>query len=211
MKIALAGATGLTGGHVLRLLLADPAVSEVISLGRRPTGEKHRKLKELPLTTTKVKADAFLCCLGTTIKRAGSREKFEKIDVDLPLRLAKRLRAQGCQRAAVVSAAGANADSAIFYYRAKGKMESGMRELGFKSLSILRPSLIAGDRKEKRSAERAALIAMNAAAPLMIGFMRKFRPIEALVIARAMVSLALEGAPGSRIYESDAIEVLGSE
>lgn len=211
MKIVLAGATGLTGGHVLQLLLEDPHVSEVIALGRKSTGVKHAKLKELSLDAKNVKADAFLSCLGTTIKKAGSREKFTAIDVELPLRIAKALKKEGCERAAVISAIGANSESSIFYNRAKGEMENGMRELGFKSLSILRPSIIAGDRKEKRAAEKIGLVAMNAAAPMMVGFMRKYRPIEAAAIARAMVALIFEGAPGSRIYESDAIEVLGDE
>jgi len=211
MKVALAGATGLTGSHVLQLLNDHPHVSEVLALGRRSTGVKHAKLIELPLDAARIKADAFLCCLGTTIKKAGSREKFEAIDVELPLRIASSLKKLGCDRAAVVSAIGASAKSSIFYNRAKGKMENGMRELGFKSLSILRPSIIVGDREEKRAAEKIGLIAMNAAAPVMVGFLRKYRPITAEVIARAMVGLVMEGAAGSRIYESDALEILGSE
>jgi uncharacterized protein YbjT (DUF2867 family) len=89
-------------------------------------------------------------------------------------------------------------------------MEEGMRRIGFKSLSILRPSIIAGDRKESRIAEKISLKMMKAAAPLMTGSIRKFRPIEAETIAKALVKLALQQKSGAIVYESDAIQEIGS-
>lgn len=211
MIIALAGASGLTGSHTLKQLLDNPKVTKVISVGRRKIGIKHPKLEEIllgsPITT---KADAFLCCLGTTIKKAGSQEAFEKVDVELPIELGRELKANGCHTAAVISAIGADIHSSIFYNRAKGKMEEGMRQLGFKSLSILRPSIITGKRNESRFAERIGIKVMSAAAPLMAGPIRKYRPIEAEVIAKALVKLAIEQKPGALVYESDAIQEIGA-
>lgn len=210
MIIALAGTSGLTGSHTLKLLLETPEVTKVISIGRKKIEIKHPKLEEVLLgSPISFRADAFLCCLGTTIKKAGSREAFEKVDVHLPLDLARALKAQGCDTAAVISSIGADSHSSVFYNRAKGKMEDGMREIGLKSLSILRPSIIAGERKESRLAEKISLKVMNAAAPLMTGSIRKYRPIEAETIARALVKLALARKPGAIVYESDAIQEIG--
>jgi uncharacterized protein YbjT (DUF2867 family) len=211
MIIALAGTSGLTGSHTLKLLLENHQVSKVISIGRKKIEIKHPKLEEVLLgSPISFRADAFLCCLGTTIKKAGSQEAFEKIDVQLPLELGRALKASGCGTAAVISAIGANSHSSVFYNRAKGKMEEGMRRIGFKSLSILRPSIIAGDRKESRIAEKISLKMMKAAAPLMTGSIRKFRPIEAETIAKALVKLALQQKSGAIVYESDAIQEIGS-
>jgi uncharacterized protein YbjT (DUF2867 family) len=208
MIIALAGATGLTGGHALRLLLDHPRVTKVISLGRRKLPLEHEKLEELPFSAApSIKSDAFLSCLGTTIKKAGSQEAFEQIDVDLPLEIARALKSNGCRSAAVVSAIGAAPESRIFYNRAKGKMEEGMKRIGFESLSILRPSIIMGAREEARIAEGFGKLAMSALSPLLIGGARKYRPIEAEAIARALVKLAIESAPGTSTYESNEIEM----
>jgi uncharacterized protein YbjT (DUF2867 family) len=211
MIIALAGASGLTGSHTLKLLLDNPKISKVVSIGRRKIEIKHPKLEEVLLgAPIDFHVDAFLCCLGTTIKKAGSREGFEKIDVELPIELARSLKARGCETAAAISAIGADSSSSIFYNRAKGKMENGLRQVGFSSLSLLRPSIIAGSRKESRLAEKISLKMMNAAAPLMAGPIRKYRPIEAETIAKALVTLAIERKPGALIYESDALQEIGS-
>lgn len=207
MIIALAGATGLTGGHALRLLLDHPRVTKVISLGRRKLPFDHQKLEELPFSAAPhIKADAFLSCLGTTIRKAGSQEAFEQVDVELPLEIARALKGNGCHSVAVVSAIGAAPDSRFFYNRAKGKMEEGMKRIGFDSLSILRPSIIMGAREETRLGEGIGKLAMSAISPLLIGGARKFRPIEAETIARAMVKLVIRGAPGTATYESNQIE-----
>jgi uncharacterized protein YbjT (DUF2867 family) len=211
MIIALAGASGLTGSHTLKLLLENTEVTKVVSIGRKKAGGQHPKLEEILLgSPITAKVDAFVCCLGTTIKKAGSQAAFEKVDIDLPQELSRALKANGCGTAAVISALGANADSAVFYNRAKGKMEEGMRRIGFESLSILRPSIIAGSRKEPRMAEKIGLVLMRAAAPLMAGPARKYRPIEAETIAKALVRIVLERKPGAMVYESDAIQEIGS-
>lgn len=212
MIIALAGTSGLTGSHTLKQLLENPGVTKVISIGRKRIEIKHPKLEEVLLgSPISFHADAFLCCLGTTIKKAGSQEAFEKIDVHLPLELGRALKANGCETAAAISAIGADSNSSVFYNRAKGKMEEGMRQIGFKSLSLLRPSIIAGNRKESRLAEKISLKMMSAAAPLMAGPIRKYRPIEAETIAKALVKLALERKPGAIVYDSDAVQEIGGK
>lgn len=214
MKIAIAGATGLTGSLCLDLLLNDERVTEVFSLGRRKTGKNHEKLTEVILNNGRLvqdlSVDAFICCLGTTIKKAGSQENFKSVDHDLPIALTKKLKAQGCSIAAIVSAMGADAHSTFFYNRVKGMMEEDMKKMGLKSLTILRPSLIKGDRKEKRAGEKSAEIILTIAAPLLIGPLKRIKATEATDIAKALLVSCLHQKEGTLIYTSQEIKVLAS-
>ncbi len=209
MIVAIAGATGLTGQIALDLLLADADVSQVVAIGRRPTGRSHPKLKELLLVegclVEPPRVDAFLCCLGTTIRQAGSQAAFEKVDLDLPLTLARQLHAQGCGTAAVVSAMGADEKSAIFYNRTKGRMEAGLREIGFRSLTILRPSLIDGKRAEARSGEVVGLAVMKLVSKFFVGSLRHYRAIRAETISWALVEAAKAARVGTAVVRSGDI------
>ncbi len=198
MIIAIAGATGLTGGFALERLLAHPQVQGVVALGRRSTGKLHPKLSEVSLDAdaAEVRADGWICCLGTTLRKAGSREAFREIDLELPLRLARLLHRQGCARAAIVSAIGADAESPFFYNRVKGEMEKGMEQVGFTQLSLLRPSVILGQRPESRPLERFAGRALRIASPLLGGPLRHFAPVEADAIAKRLVQEITESVPG---------------
>jgi len=209
MKIAIAGATGLTGNLCLKELIENEKITEIYAIGRRPTGIAHSKINEVKLEnnklTQKVNADAFICCLGTTIKKAGSKKAFEQIDLELPLYLAMELKSAGCKTAAVISSLGADPKSMIFYSRVKGKMESAMKEIGFESLSILRPSLIRGNRNEKRFGEDFAKVMMKLFDLILIGPMKNYQSIQAKDIAKSLVKKVIEGIPGFHIYKSGRI------
>jgi uncharacterized protein YbjT (DUF2867 family) len=213
MKVAIAGATGLTGRLCLEQLLENASVSQVIAIGRRPTGRSHPKLQEILLLDGAlpgpVGVDAFISCLGTTRRKAGSASAFVAVDLELPLRLAKALKENGCRIAAVVSAIGADASSPLLYPRTKGQLEEGMATLGFESLSLLRPSLIAGARVEKRAAETVALVALRLLQPVLRGPLGKMAPVRAEAIARALVTVVLAAKRGCAIYSSDELNRTG--
>lgn len=162
MIATLIGGTGLTGSFLVRQLLADSAITKVISISRKSLGISNPKLAEvlisdlaeLPSIESKTRADLYFCCLGTTIKAAGSKENFEKVDHAAIVAFAKIARAHDAKSFALVSAMGANANSMIFYNRVKGQTENDVRALGLRSLVIFRPALLVGPRLEFRLAER---------------------------------------------------------
>ncbi|HSX70792.1 MAG TPA: oxidoreductase, partial [Pseudomonas sp.] len=146
--------------------------------------------------------DAAFCCLGTTIKQAGSQEAFRAVDHDLVLAFARRARELGARHFLVVSAMGANAQSSVFYNRVKGEVEEALKAMDWPQLTIARPSLLLGPRREFRLGERLA-------APLLRWIPGRYRGIEAAVLARAMWRLALEESDGVRVVESDQLRRLG--
>lgn len=212
MKTALlAGTTGLVGGHCLNELLASPHYESVMSIGRRPLSRSHPKLREVTTDLHSVTpdhvagADDVFCCLGTTIKKAGSRDAFRRVDVDMPLALARAALAAGATRYCLVSSIGAGPRARTFYLQVKGELEEELGDLGFRSLLVFRPSLLLGDRSEPRAGERLAEFALQVVNPLLRGGWRKYRGIEAAAVARAMVRLAEQGSEGRRVLESDEI------
>ncbi len=210
MIVAIAGATGLTGNYCLEFLLLQIKITKVIAIGRKPTGIQNPKLEEVILKdnklTSKVVADAFICCLGTTIKKAGSKEAFKAIDFDLPIYLAQELFKNGCRTAAVISAMGADENSAFFYNQVKGKMETEMKKIGFESLSIFRPSIIDGPRKEKRFGEKVGLAVMKFLRPVFVGALKNYAPIHAKIIGRSLMAVILIKKPGTQVYTSHEIK-----
>lgn len=214
----LLGATGLVGGHVLDLLLDDPAYGGVRVLGRRPVPREHPELRQETVDFDRlrdcaelVRAQDVFCCLGTTIRAAGSREAFRRVDLDYPRAVAEAAARNGAERFLLVSAMGADAGSSIFYNRVKGEAEDAVRTLPFQEVVILRPSLLLGERAEHRPGEALAQRVMPRLSPLMRGPLRRYRPVHAAAVARAMVRLAKAGGRGVRVVESDAIEALGGE
>ncbi|ANI62654.1 oxidoreductase [Pseudomonas sp. CT11-2] len=205
--VLLAGATGLTGEHLLDRLLNEPTIARVLAPSRRPLAE-HPHLENpvgdptvfLPQLNGRV--DVAYCCLGTTIKQAGSEEAFRAVDLDMVVAFAKRAREMGARHLIVISALGADRRSPIFYNRVKGEMEHALRAQNWPQLTICRPSLLLGDRAEPRLAERVA-------GPLSKLIPGKYHGIEACQLARAMWRLALEEQDGVRIVESDELRKLG--
>ncbi len=212
-KALVVGATGLVGGHCLQTLLADASYSEVIALVRKPLLNTHRKLKVVITTFTnleqvggQLQADDVFCCLGTTIKKAGSQHAFRDVDYSLVIRVAEILKRQGAQQFLVVSAMGADSESKVFYNRIKGEMEESLKLLEYPCLRIIRPSLLLGERQEFRFGEKVAIMLTPLLNLFLLGSLKKYRPVEARSVARFMVRLAHE-EPGSTIllYESDQI------
>jgi uncharacterized protein YbjT (DUF2867 family) len=209
----VAGASGLVGGCLLDALLADPRYAAIHSLGRRPLPLQSPKLHQhtvdfarLADTPLPAAQEAF-CCLGTTIKKAGSQEAFRAVDHDAVLAFARAARQAGVQRFLVVTALGADKDSRVFYNRVKGEVEKALEGVGFESLVILQPSLLLGDRAESRPGERAAIVASRLLAPLLRPLAS--RPIEARTVARAMLTLARQAPSGVRVVPSGELQRLG--
>ncbi|HET7464700.1 MAG TPA: NAD(P)H-binding protein [Longimicrobium sp.] len=210
------GATGLVGGHCLELLLGDGAWSGVTVVARRPSGRADARLREVAADFGRLgeAADAFaaddvFCCLGTTIRKAGSQEAFRRVDHDYVVSAAELARRQGATRFLLVTALGADPGSRVFYNRVKGEAERDVTALPFEGVALLRPSLILGERDERRSAEALAQKAAPLLSPLLFGPLRKYRAIPARAVARAMVRLARERFSGVRVVESDEIAALG--
>lgn len=213
----IAGASGLVGGHCLNALLASPYYRRVISLARHALDIEDPKLSQqlvnfdsLPAFEPLEDADVF-CALGTTIRKAGAEEAFRKVDYEYPLRLAKRTRESEATRFVLVSSVGANEGSRNFYLRVKGELEKGIANTGFESALIFRPSILLGKRAEFRIGERIGQSAAHAFESLLIGSWRRYRPIPAADVGRAMVFAAQGAAEGTRVYEWAEIRELVKE
>lgn len=213
----IAGASGLVGSHLLRLILQTDRYSQVISIGRRELPVIHPKLDQqvvdfdnLQKSKSELVAEDVFCCLGTTIKKAGSKEAFYKVDHDYVTQLAQVTLEKKATQFLVVSSMGANANSSIFYNKVKGEMERDVRQMGFTSVHIFRPSLLLGEREEHRTGEEISAKIMRPLTGLMIGPLRKYRPIKAETVAKAMLEAAAKNQKGDKIYLSDEIERLGS-
>ncbi|HEX7243690.1 MAG TPA: oxidoreductase [Longimicrobiaceae bacterium] len=215
----LLGATGLVGGHCLDLLLADDAYGHVTVVGRRPVSREHPKLRQHTVDFDRLADSAALfddardvfCCLGTTIRAAGSREAFRRVDLEYPREAAELASRAGAERFLLVSAMGADPGSRVFYNRVKGEAEEAVRALPFREVVILRPSLLMGERTERRPAEALAQRMMGPLSFLLSGPLLKYRPVEGRTVARAMVRLAKAGGTGARVVESDEIAAVGDE
>jgi len=206
--VLLAGATGLVGGHVLDRLLADARVARVVAPVRRPLSRREARLHApvvdfdaLPDDAGLWAVDAVICTLGTTLRVAGSREAFRRVDHDYPLAVAALAR-RHARAFALTSAMGANAQSRFFYNRVKGELEAALQAQGWPSLTLVRPGLIGGDRAEARPAERAAARVLGALGPALP---KRWRISPATRIADALVEHALAAKPGCRVVDAAAL------
>ena len=204
----LVGATGLVGGAVLRQALADAGVTRIVAPTRREL-PPHPKLENpvvdfehLPAHAAWWSVDGVICTLGSTIRKAGSQEAFRRVDHDYPLAVARLTRQHGARAFALNSATGADPGSRFFYNRVKGEVEDALREVGFPSLTILRPALIGGDRSEFRPGEFIAMRLLRLGQQVLP---RRYRIVPHERIARALLEAAITAAPGERIIESEAI------
>jgi uncharacterized protein YbjT (DUF2867 family) len=207
MKLLLLGATGLVGSRTLSLALSHEAFSEVIAPTRKslvpnaklvnPVGPELEQL--VPLLVSSHKPDAVICALGTTQSKAGSKEAFRYVDYELPLVFARAMHALGVETYALVSAMGASTDSMSFYYRVKGEVERDIRRVGFRSLTICRPSLIDGERNETRAAEGAALVLLRILAPVLP---KKLRVSPVDTIAAKLLEAVVGAKTGCHYIDS---------
>jgi uncharacterized protein YbjT (DUF2867 family) len=209
------GATGLVGSTLIKLLCESEEYVSVTAIARRKLDYEHPKL------TVKIRsfdqleekdidfAHEVFCCLGTTIKKAGSREEFEKVDVSYPLHIASLAKKCGIMHFVLISAMGANEHSVIYYNRVKGKLEQELIALELPQLSIVRPSLLVGDRNEFRFGEKMGEWILKILNPLLVGPMKKYRSIEATQVALAMKVIALHSKKSSvSIYEADELATM---
>ena len=212
-KAVIAGATGAIGSALLELLNNSDRYSEIHCIGRRgpsTTGEKIKthnvSFDTLDQFVSLPSIDDVFCALGTTIKTAGSVEKFKKVDRDyvyLLGKLAQHLNAKTCS---VVSAIGADAGSSNYYNQTKGEAEELLQSLELNSLRIFRPSMLHGERNEFRLKEAAGFLALTFMSPLLQGRWKKFRAVHVKQVAKSMYESALQDYPTVKIFENDEIQ-----
>jgi uncharacterized protein YbjT (DUF2867 family) len=216
-SVLLAGATGLVGGECLRLLAADPAIPRVVTIARRPLEDGLRTAIDLSRVEEHLvdfdrlsehaplfAVDAVVCALGTTMKQAGSRDRFRRVDFQYPLEMARLGLTGGAGHFLLVSAIGADPRSRIFYNRVKGEVEEAISSLPYRSTTVLRPSLLLGDRREFRLGE---------AIGNRLGFLlpSKLRPVPARDVAAALALSLLRPPEGFHVAESGRLPGLADE
>jgi uncharacterized protein YbjT (DUF2867 family) len=220
--VVIAGATGIVGARALHHLLANDDVAGVVAVGRRLLALQHEKLvsRIVDLRSKAAIASAIsdgtgvaICCLGTTLKQAGSKEAFRAVDHDAVVAFGEAAREKGAPRFVLVSAIGANPRVGNFYLRTKGETEEALARLDYSQLTVLRPSFIddEGARNEYRPLERLTLpiarVVFN-----VIGKTSRYAPVSADVIGRAIVRLAFDNTTEKlRVVESEALHALGAD
>lgn len=214
-KIALVfGATGMVGRELTNLLLTDNRYVKVKVFVRKSLQINHPKLQEIvdelkepEAISHEISGDHLFCCLGTTIKKAGSEKKFEWVDLELPTRIADIASINKISSFIIISSIGASTKSSTFYLRTKGAMENRIMGINFNKIHILRPSMLMGKREEFRFGEEAGKVVMKSLSFLFLGSLRKYKPIESGRVALAIIILANSAYPHV-IVESDQIEEL---
>ena len=212
-KALIIGATGLIGNELVKLVSESDYYGKIYVLVRRETGFSSGKIEEIVTNFNKpeesldnIQAEDIYNCLGTTMKNAGSKEEFYKVDFSYPIEIARILKSNGGEIFLNVSALGANKNSVIFYNRVKGELEEALWETGFHALVNFRPSLLLGDRKEKRTAEDIAKKTYKVLDKIFVGPLKKYSAIKAKTVARAMFEMAKRKPQGLTILESDKIK-----
>jgi uncharacterized protein YbjT (DUF2867 family) len=214
MKTAmLAGATGLIGRHLLTLLIEDPYYQKVVVITRKPIQVSSKcenivtNFDRLNEHYRKMVVDDVFCCLGTTMRVAGSKEAFRKVDFEYPMEMGRLAKINGAEKYLLVSALGAKKNSSVFYNHVKGEVEDAISMLRFSAYHIFRPSLLLGNRKEDRRSEHAAKIFFK-----MVGFLlpAKWKAIDARKVAAAMLHFAKQNSTGNFIHESGELQKLQS-
>lgn len=213
MVAVIAGATGLVGSKLLLKLLLNPEVTMVISAGRRPSAIKHIKLKEVLIPNlatlksrlTDLVGDLYFCCLGTTIKAAGSKENFRKIDYDAIVDFAWIAQENKARSFTLVSAAGADSESKIFYNRVKGETENAVLCFNIRRTVIVRPGLLLGERSEFRLTEKMAAVTLEAIGPLLPAPWRRKIMTSADELAKRLIHESTVSATGPAFIESSQI------
>jgi uncharacterized protein YbjT (DUF2867 family) len=211
----IAGASGLVGQECLNILLKR--YDSVTSLVRKPTGRLHPALVERRidfdrLDTIEIPPDAHVySALGTTIKKAGSETAFRRVDFEYPKMLAVRAAAAGGARFVLVSSAGTDKASGNFYLRVKGELEEAIAQLPLEAALFFRPSVLMGERDERRPAEAIGVVVARAISFALVGPLRKYRPIPAGTVAEGMVSAAFSEVEGVHIYHYDEMVRLANQ
>ena len=206
-RLLIVGATGLVGQQVVAQALADPRVSHIVALTRRAMAPHERRenvvldFADLPRDAAWWSVDGVVCAMGTTRAKTSSPERYREIDFGYPLAVARLAREHGATRFALTSSLGADAKSRFAYPRLKGELEEALQGLGYPSLTIVRPSVLDGDRAERRVGERTYAIALRLLAPLVP---RRLRVSPARAVAATLLDGAIAGTPGVHLkYNED--------
>lgn len=217
-SVLLFGASGLTGQHCLQLLLENDHYQKVLIAVRAPLSIQHKKLSQVVVDFSDIESndslfdvDEVFCCIGTTIKKAGSKAAFNSIDHNLVVNIAKLAKSHAVKKFLVISALGASPNSRSFYNQTKGKMEANLKSLNMNDTYVFRPSLLLGDRQEYRFAEQAA--AMLCKVIPFWGPLKALEPISASILASAMVNVANTECLGSafQIIENQDIKSIAKQ
>lgn len=213
MDALVLGASGLVGGELIKLLLNDPAFQKVKIIVRKKLPLEHKKLEQIlgdystiEAQKNLLKTDVVFSCLGSTKKKTPDKKEYYKIDHDYPLLVARLALENGATSFHLVSSLGANRLSSGFYLKMKGETERDIIALAYPAIHIYQPSLLTGERKEKRGLEGAGSYIMKIINSLLIGSLRKYRSIPAKTVASAMHKQALLSSQGAHIYTSDKIK-----
>lgn len=223
MKTAVViGSTGLIGQFLVQKLAQDSTWSQVLAITRSPKTWANPKIRTLVFDFNQwesldlqIKSFGgmselnFFCCLGTTISAAGSEFEFKKIDHDAVVNFAKIASRCSAENLFVVSALGADPTSSVFYNRTKGEMERDVENISLKSVYFLRPSLLLGDRGQFRLFERLAILTAPIYTPLLMGSLKKYRPVKASLVAGTMMNIAAKKKSAPKFIENEMIESLG--
>jgi uncharacterized protein YbjT (DUF2867 family) len=213
MIATIIGSTGLTGSVLVRKLLTDSTITKVVSISRTPLGISNAKLTEvlvsdlveLSLIESRIRGELYFCCLGTTMKEAGSRENFVKVDHDAVVAFAKITKAHGAKSFTFISAMGANANSLFFYNRVKGRSETSVSVLGLRSLLIFRPALLVGVRHEYRFTEKLATKLLLPLSRLLPTRIQRSLITEAETLASRMLAEGKAAPIGIRVIPAKDI------
>ena len=217
MKTALViGSTGLIGSQLVDILLESEHYQKVVIFVKRESGKSHPKLEQhiinfdAPETYQHlVKGDDLFCTIGTTIKKAGGQSAFRKVDYEYPIAFSKIAKTNKIKQFLIVSSLGANKDSNNFYLKTKGEIQDFLKDCDFKSVAVLQPSLLLGNRTEFRLGEKVGAFFMKMLPFLFIGSLKKYKPIEGKTVAKALLKIAQKNNKGFKIYESNVIQEIG--
>ena len=214
MTATIIGATGLIGSYLLNELLNDPFYDTVKILIRKPLDITHPKLEKIivyfndsdSLLVAIDNSDIVFCAIGTTQRKVkGDKEAYRKVDYDIPVKAARFCKMTDCSTFVLVSSVGANSKSNSFYLKLKGEVEDAVKAIGLRSVHIMRPSMLLGDRKEFRSGEKIGKVLMTALSFLLPS---KYKPIHGMKVAKAMLNAAKENKDGFCVYENTEIKKL---
>lgn len=215
MKALLLGSTGLVGAEILTFLLEDPDFKSVHIIGRRNPFPEHSKLffhqmdLEKNQSLPKIDADVLFIAFGTTLKSAGSKEKQEFIDVDIPTKIMQSAYEQGTRKCALVSAVGVSENSPFFYSRMKARLDRNATNIGFDHLVLVKPSVLDGERKEKRTGEKLSIVVGNILGKT--GLINAYRPVKVQDVAAAMIRRIKLEKDGVEEVSNAQIPVLAKE
>lgn len=216
-RALILGASGLVGSHLAEILVESASYDEVLLAVRQPLAKPLRGATEVkvdyenPASFELPNIQDVYCCLGTTIKKAGSQAAFRKVDYEYPLLAARALHRAGAEQFLIVTALGASKSSAVFYNRVKGEVEDDLVNVGFRQLHVFRPSLLLGERDEVRPGEKVGEAVGKLLSFAFVGPLGRYKPIQAKRVAQAMANAARSKDPGVFWHESDEIAMLAQQ